>query len=291
MFRGREGYKDKKVLIVGASVSAADIAIDLIGIAQTPIPAVVLGHKPNIFFGDIAFKHPLILQKPSLSHFSLDKNNSNNSNNNNTTTITAHFTDNTTIPNIDEIIFGTGYTWTLPFLPSVKIRNNRIPGLYQHVVYTADPTLLFVGAVAPGLTFRIFEWQAVLCARILAGRCKLPPVAEQRRWEEERVREKGDGVGFTLVYPQFEEYFEAVRELAGEEGPGRKVPRFEGGWVEVLMRGHEMRKRWWGEVNEKARGEVNEKARGEVDEKGGEEVNDNVAARPEPRQERVRARL
>lgn len=49
---------------------------------------------------------------------------------------------------MDHIIFGTGFTWTLPFLPQVQTRNNRVPDLYQHVFYRHDPTLTFVGAVS-----------------------------------------------------------------------------------------------------------------------------------------------
>lgn len=58
-----------------------------------------------------------------------------------------HFVDGSLVRDVDEIIFGTGYSWSLPFLPDVEVRNNRVPKLYLHVVYQKDPTLLFVGAV------------------------------------------------------------------------------------------------------------------------------------------------
>jgi hypothetical protein len=156
--------------VVGASVSAADIAVDLIGIAHGPIFAVIKGHNANGYFGDEAFKHPRISAKPSISH--IDSSNGKR---------TVSFVDGTSVTDIDEIIFGTGYSWSLPFLPNVEVRNNRVPNLYLHVVYQNDPTLLFVGAVAAGLTFKIFEWQAVLAARNLSGRAKLPPIQEQQK--------------------------------------------------------------------------------------------------------------
>ena len=124
------------------------------------------------------------------------------------------------------------------------------------MVYTPDPSLLFVGAVGAGLTFKIFEWQAVLAARILSARATLPSLQAQQKWEEDRIKEKGDGPGFNMVFPQFEEYFEEVRRLAGTNGPGRKLPRFDRRWVEVFMAGHERRKKWWRRENERARGEV-----------------------------------
>ena len=117
-------------------MSAADIAVDLIGVAQTPVYAVIEGHKVNGYFGDEAFRHPAIVTKPSISRVGSENNDR-----------TVHFVDGSSIPDVDEIIFGTGYSWSLPFLPGVEIRNNRVPNLYQHVVYREDPSLLFVGAV------------------------------------------------------------------------------------------------------------------------------------------------
>ncbi|KAI1370374.1 hypothetical protein F4677DRAFT_364744 [Hypoxylon crocopeplum] len=238
-FRGRNAYKGKRVVVVGASVSAADIAVDLVHTAQTPVHAVVLGHNLNIYFGDVAFKHPKIQEHPTISQV---------------TGRTVHFTDGSSVADVDNIIFGTGYTWTLPFLPDVKVINNRIPGLYQHVVYQQDPSLVFVGAVNAGLTFKIFEWQAVLAARVLAGRANLPPVEEQQRWEAERIKVRGDGPKFTLVFPEFEDYFETVRRLAGPgySGLGRQLPPFQQEWFDAFMSGHERRKRMWRRINEQA---------------------------------------
>ena len=197
-------------MVVGASVSAADIAFDLTSVAQTPVHAVVNGHKANIYFGDEAFNHPRIARRGTITRVEGR---------------TVHFAEGKPAEGVDHIIFGTGYSWTLPFLPDVEVRNNRVPTLYQHVVYQKDPTLLFVGAVGAGLTFKIFEWQAVLAARVLAGRASLPPLAEQERWEADRIAARGDGPKFTLVFPDFEDYFEGVRRLAGpgEKGLGRQL--------------------------------------------------------------------
>jgi hypothetical protein len=220
-------------------VSGADISIDLVDTAKSPIYAVVSGHRPNGYFGDEAFNHPRISKQPSISR--IDSR-------------TVHFVDGNSVKDVDNIIFGTGYSWTLPFLPEVEVRNNRVPRLYQHVVYQKDPTLCFVGAVGAGLTFKIFEWQAVLAARILAGRAILPPLAEQERWEQDRIAEKGDGPKFTMVYPDFEDYFETVRALAGpgERGFGRQLPPFKREWFKVFLDGLELRKSMWRRLNTQA---------------------------------------
>ena len=233
----------QRVVVVGASVSAADIAVDLVDTAKSPIHCVTIGHTTNVFFGDVAFDHPKIQQHPSIAKV---------------VNRTVHFIDGTSVADVDHIIFGTGYSWTLPFLPSLPVRNNRVPGLYQHIVWHKDPTLLFVGAVGAGLTFKIFEWQAVYAARILARRATVPSQEEMQKWEDERIQTHGDGPKFSVVFPDFEDYFEAVRELAGEGEPGvgRKLPKFRREWFRNFIEGTELRKGLWRRWNAKAKADL-----------------------------------
>lgn len=116
-------------------MSAADLCVSLIDIAQSPITAVVRG-KYNGYFGDAAFKHPQIKRRPSISH--VDSSNGQR---------TVYLEDGTSLQNVDNIIFGTGYSWTLPFLPQIPTRNNRVPDLYLHIFHQRDPSLVFIGAV------------------------------------------------------------------------------------------------------------------------------------------------
>lgn len=225
-------------------MSAADISFDLVNTAKSPVYAVVNGHKANPYFGDEAFNHPRISRKPSIARIEGR---------------TLHFMDGSSIRDVDNIIFGTGYSWTLPFLPDVEVRNNRVPNLYQHIVYQKDPSLLFIGAVGAGLTFKVFEWQAVLAARLLAGRAVLPPLAQQQKWEADRIAARGDGPKFTMVYPEFEDYFEALRAWAGkgENGLGRQLPSFKREWYKAFLDGHERRKNMWRRLNAQAWEEIN----------------------------------
>ncbi|KAH8426858.1 uncharacterized protein LDX57_004584 [Aspergillus melleus] len=238
-YRGPEQYRGKRVVTVGASVSAADTAVSLIGSAQSPIYAVVRG-KYNVYFGDEAFKHPQIERRPPISRICSDNGEK-----------TIHFEDGTSVTDVDYIILGTGFTWTLPFLPDIPIRNNRVPDLYLHVFHQRDPSLVFLGAVGAGLTFKVFEWQAVAAARVLAGKAQLPSLDEQRQWETDRIAKKGDGSAFLMIYPDFEQYFEQLRGLAGEpEGSGRRLPVFQEAWVDNFMDGHQRRIRMWKKANQ-----------------------------------------
>lgn len=107
--------------------------MDIVGVAQTPVNAVVRG-RYNAYFGDTAFKHPDIKRWAPIKFIDSGKR-------------TVHLEDGSVITDVDNIILGTGYSWTLPFLPQVPIRNNRIPGLYLHIFKQDDPTLIFIGAV------------------------------------------------------------------------------------------------------------------------------------------------
>jgi hypothetical protein len=94
----------------------------------------------------------------------------------------------------------------------------------------------------------------VSTARILAGRAILPPLAEQEKWDQDRIAARGDGPKFTLVFPDFEDVFEAVRALAGpgEHGLGRQLPPFKREWFKAFLDGLELRKKMWRRINAQA---------------------------------------
>ncbi|KAK9357263.1 hypothetical protein V1504DRAFT_436905 [Lipomyces starkeyi] len=237
-YRGPEKYRRKRVITVGASVSAADTAVSLIDTAESPIYAVVHG-RYNPYFGDGAFKHPKIQRRAPVSHISSSSGDR-----------TVHFEDGTSVSDVDHIIFGTGFTWTLPFLPDVPTRNNRVPDLYQHVFYQSDPTLVFLGAYSNGkLSLLRAYWQER--QPYLQLNCR-----ESGKWTEAR---KGDGPGFMVLNPDFEEYFEHLLLLAGEPGegePGRRLPKFDQAWKDSFDTGHERRIMMWKTANAAAIAEL-----------------------------------
>jgi thioredoxin reductase len=158
-FRDRESYCGKRIVTVGASISATDLAFCLADVAAPPLYAVVRG-KYHPYFGDWAFQHPNIVRKPTISRFESEGGKR-----------TIVFDDGTKLENVDAVIFGTGYSWTLPFLPQVEIRNNRVTGFYQHIFWQKDPSLCLVGAVSSYFTIFTIHW-IILIAH---GEC---------RWEQ-----------------------------------------------------------------------------------------------------------
>ncbi|XP_005102594.1 flavin-containing monooxygenase 5-like, partial [Aplysia californica] len=98
----------------------------------------------------------------------------------------ATFTDGTRIEDIDVVVMGTGYTYTLPFLDKEEVCvKNSFPFLYKFVfpVGREDNSLAVIGLVQPlGALPPILETQARWATRVFAGRCRLPPpdVMEKR---------------------------------------------------------------------------------------------------------------
>jgi hypothetical protein len=63
-------------------------------------------------------------------------------------------------------------------------------------------------------------------------------------------------VPFTALYPDFEDYFETVRKLAGEPAPGkpgRRLPNFDKSWVDKFQAGHKLRIEMWEKANREGR--------------------------------------
>ncbi|ODV82408.1 FAD/NAD(P)-binding domain-containing protein [Suhomyces tanzawaensis NRRL Y-17324] len=230
-YRSREYFRDKRVVVVGAFISAIDTLHDIIPVATLPvISSKKKDTKLTPLYGSAPFKHPHIDNRGQITRVDA-------------ATKTVYFDDGTHIDGVDHIIFGTGFSLSFPFLPGLDLSNSRTHGFYQLVSNIDDPTLAIVGCVTGGFTFRSFEWQAVLAARIFAGRAKLPSKEKQREWERERVARKGDNHQFLFIEPEFEEYFEGVREVATNDGPGRKLPKFEPHLVEIFTRGWERKMR------------------------------------------------
>ncbi|KAF4921498.1 Thiol-specific monooxygenase [Colletotrichum viniferum] len=218
-FRNPEEFRGKKVIVVGGSVSAFDALHDIRLVSQTPVIASL--REPLPAFGWTPFTHPDITIKPQITHFC-----------HKTGRIT--FSDKSTVDDVDVVLFATGYHFSFPFLPKLKVENRRVPRLYQHVFHTDDPSLAFVGMVTGGFTFRVLEWQAVAAARVFAGRGQLPSTTEMEN---------------------FEKYFEALRAIAGAPAPGstgRVLPKFDPKWLEAFADVINARVDWWKKEMEKA---------------------------------------
>ncbi|KAK4202886.1 putative monooxygenase [Triangularia verruculosa] len=262
-FRKGEKYKGKKVIVVGGSVSAHEIVHEILPFAEKPVICSIRG-DPIPSFGWTPFIHPHIMVKKQISSLCA-------------VTGTVCFVDGSEAKDVEHIIFATGYTFSFPFLPAVQRRvekaYRRLPGVYQHTFDILDPTLTFVGMLGGGFTFKVYEWQAVAVARHLAGRARpLPSIAEQQLWEAKRVAAKRGGKDYYSIAPDYKEFFEILKFLAGDpaEGTtGRALPKFPEEWLTI----------WKGMVVHKLRGFEEARKKAEEETNDGQKTGKPVRAK------------
>ncbi|TDZ24363.1 Thiol-specific monooxygenase [Colletotrichum orbiculare MAFF 240422] len=249
-FRGADRFKGKKVIVVGGPVSSHELLHEVLPVAQHPVYASLRG-EPIPLFGWEPFTHPHVSIQKQIVHLCHK-------------TGTVTFEDSTKVKDVDHIIFGTGYTFSFPFLPKVQERvlqaNSRLPGVYYHAWDIEDPTLAFLGMCGGGFTFRLFEWQAVAVARLLAGRGNpLPSKEDQREWERKRVAEFGGGRDYYTIAPHWKDVFEYLRSVAGDPAPGttgRVLPVFDDNWLEIWATMGSVKTRSWEVSRQKAEAEA-----------------------------------
>ncbi|KAF7585107.1 hypothetical protein BBP40_012639, partial [Aspergillus hancockii] len=236
-FRSANDYVDKKVVVVGGSVSSADLVADLHAIVKGPLYLSQRGKNEAM---QAAWDLPNVFSKPTISRIETT-----------TSGVSVHFADGSTVKHVDKIIFATGYKLVYPFLvPNPTTPNNRVAGFYQHVFKIGDPSLALVGQVRAAISFRVYEYQAVAVARYFAGRnaVPLPSAQAQDLWEVERLKYKGASSLFHEIKPDFGEYFGFLRELAGPPVPGTggyELPAWEDRWAELGFGVLGLKDRYW----------------------------------------------
>ncbi|EGW29844.1 uncharacterized protein SPAPADRAFT_63462, partial [Spathaspora passalidarum NRRL Y-27907] len=113
-FRSREQFRNKKTIVVGASVSAMDSVQDIVDVVKKPaISSQKKTSGPHVYFGTEAFDHPHIQKRTQIVKIE-------------TETRTVYFDDDTTESDIDAIIFATGFIYKYPFLPNFNVSNHRV---------------------------------------------------------------------------------------------------------------------------------------------------------------------
>jgi hypothetical protein len=126
---------------------------------------------------------------------------------------------------IHHIILCTGYHLTLPFLPNLHSDETPVEqaddnilvtdgtqfhNLHKDIFYINDPTLAFVGVPFFTATFTLFEFQAMVVAKVFSGQAKLPRQDAMRSEYNEKVKIKGYGKSVHSLRDQEAEY---VKEL------------------------------------------------------------------------------
>jgi len=127
----------------------------------------------------------------------------------------------TKLCDIHHVILCTGYHITLPFLPQFHADTTPVDeaddtvlvtdgtqfhNLHKDVFYINDPTLVFIGVPFFTATFTLFEFQAMVVAKVLSGQAKLPSKEAMRSEYDKRVKTKGYGKAFHSLRDQEADY-------------------------------------------------------------------------------------
>ncbi|CAK7199125.1 hypothetical protein SEUCBS139899_001797 [Sporothrix eucalyptigena] len=251
-FRHKESYQDKKVVVVGGGISAADLMEDLHTVVRPPL---YVSRRGDVGFLESAWKLPKVEQKPTIQKIRVENDDNNNP------FVALDFSDGTSVNHVDKVLFATGYRLAYPFLPSPDggvTPQNRLSGFYQHVFCMNDPSLAVVGQVRSAISLRVYEYQAVVVARFLAGHAAgvLPTVEDQRAWEKERLEYKGPTELFHEIKPDFEEYYGWMRSFAGPPSPDSlksgayELPAYEPWWVDSDVEVLIAKGRYWDSLRE-----------------------------------------
>lgn len=146
--------------------------------------------------------------------------------------VTAILKSGRTICGLHNIIMCTGYHMTLPFLPDLHSDHTKakdaspttlvtdgtqIHNLHKDIFYIPDPSLIFIGIPYFTATFTLFEFQAMVAAKFVAGKVTLPSEEAMRREYEEKLALRGCGKTFHSLREREVEYVNDLLSFANPQ--------------------------------------------------------------------------
>lgn len=169
-FRDACEFTGKRLLVVGSSYSAEDIAMQCVKYGSGD---VICSYRTN----PMGFKWPKkITERPLLTHIEGK---------------TIHFKDGSSAE-VDAIIMCTGYLHHYPYMhDSLRLRSPNVlypPNLYKGTVYTegGNNKVLYIGAQDQYYTYTMFDVQAHWAVQYILGNIKLPDrtamVTDWKQW-------------------------------------------------------------------------------------------------------------
>jgi thioredoxin reductase len=162
-------HHGKRVLVVGGSMSANDVAYEISKCA-TAVHVSDRNYaveKDPSDFGNVVLRHGLKKCHPN-GQIELA---------------------NGDIESYDVILWCTGYLYDMPFLENeptveklVDPERRRIPNLYQQIFSIEDPTIAFLGVPFSVTPFPCFNWQVRWISAVYSGRASLPSQEHMWSW-------------------------------------------------------------------------------------------------------------
>jgi trimethylamine monooxygenase len=187
-FRDAVEFAGKRLLMVGSSYSAEDIATQCYKYGCKSVTFSYRTRPMGFAWPDAFEERPLLTKVVGK---------------------TAHFKDGSSAE-VDAIVMCTGYLHHFPFMPDdlrLKTRNRLFPpGLYKGVFWTANPKLIYLGMQDQYYTFNMFDAQAWYARDVMMGRIALPSAeamdADIAGWvaREEALEDPFQAIDFQTDY-------------------------------------------------------------------------------------------
>ncbi|KAI1100162.1 FAD/NAD(P)-binding domain-containing protein [Jackrogersella minutella] len=219
-------FSNKTILILGAGVSALDIAKE-----TTLLGAKVIQSRRESKYDVLVSRLPEGVERvPMVANFIIDET----AGDANSQTLEPGqaipgkvvLEDGTVLEGIDHVIIATGYITSYPFLghleqplvswedadEKVLITSDGYitHNLHKDIFYIPDPTLAFIGVSHLVSTFSLFDFQAQVAAKVFAGQAQLPPESVMREEHRERKARFQPGEKFHSMFGAEDAYIENV---------------------------------------------------------------------------------
>ena len=174
-FRDACEFAGKRILVVGSSYSAEDLAMQTVKYGAKEV-ICTYRNKP------MGFNWPkAITERPIMTR--VDGK-------------TVHFKDGSTAE-VDAIVFCTGYCHHYPFMAdAIRLRtaNSFYPhNLYKGTVFTpaGNNKVLYIGEQDQAYTYTMFDTQALWAVKYVLGKIKLPSKAameaDMKKWKKRYI--------------------------------------------------------------------------------------------------------
>lgn len=212
----RENTKGKTVIVVGTRSSGLEAASRVADDGGT----VFLSRRSTGIDKRISRLSSILTIKPTIERFQITDEG-----------FDVVFSDGSVVANPDRVVYATGYQFSFPFFDNLYpdfVDQAIVPHLYQHTFYIKDPLVCVVGVPIDGISFRVFEYQAIAVSRYLSGKIALPDAENQQQWLNKRYEKWGNSRRYhTLGADEALQYAQEITALGGGVtlgGPGRSFP-------------------------------------------------------------------
>lgn len=204
-YRRPDHYDGKKVIVVGNSASGIDLSAQIASVAKLPVLISEKEKAAPVLV--VQEDKPWANNVQEIVEFMPGER-------------SVRFANDEVQTEVDSVVFCTGYHYSFPFLkglePSVVVSDgSHAAHLWEHILYTADPTLAFLSIPQRIVPFPVSEAQSALIARIWSDRLRAPTPSEMTSWVDELRKDKGDNKTLhNLAFPEDVHYINRLHDLS-----------------------------------------------------------------------------